>query len=97
LERQERMLLRKIRADHKERLAIVQIASCRQSVLLAAERVQKRRQIAGAMVIDVIRTQHLASKLLQEVIFFVGRVIRPDDAKLPTPVARFFKPPPNNL
>ena len=83
LEREERMLLREIGADHQHRLGGVEIAGGRQRVGLAGERVEQRRQIAGAVMIDILRAQALPRELRQEEILFVSGVIRADHAELP--------------
>ena len=55
------------------------MASCSR---LAAQRIEQRHHIAGAVVIDVVRAQHLPRELLQIEILFVGGVVGADDAEL---------------
>ena len=78
---EERMLLRKIAADDQHRFRGVQIVGRRQRVVPAGERIEERRQIAGAVMIDVLGAQPLPRELRQEEILFVGGVVRADDAE----------------
>ena len=87
LEREERMLLRQIARDHQDGLAVVKIGGGGQRVRFAAQRVQQRCDVAGAVVIDIVRAQNLAREVLQIIIFFVSGVVRADHGELA--LARF--------
>ena len=45
-----------------------------------AQRIEERREVACPVMIDAVGVQHFAGEALQVVVFFVGGVIRADDA-----------------
>ncbi len=91
LERKERLLDRKIGANDQHGLLLIEIRGSSQLARLAAERIEQRGHIAGSMVIDIAGAQRFTRELLQVVIFFVGGVVRSDDAELPAARAHFLK------
>ena len=81
LERNQRLFLSKVGIDYQRRFCVIQVGHGRECRGLTLQCVQQRGNITGAVMIDIRRTQNLPGKFLQQVIFFVGRVIRSYDAE----------------
>ena len=58
------MLLGKIRTDDEHGLGRIQIGRSRECAILPGKRIEKRTEIARAVVIDVLCPQTLACELL---------------------------------
>ena len=56
------------------------IAQRRGAAGLAGQRLSEGDIVRGAVVVDVVRAQHRARELLQQVVLFVGEAVAADDA-----------------
>ncbi len=74
------MFVGRIAADQQDRRRLRDIAQACSLAFVSRQRARKRNVIGRALVIDVVGSEHRARKLLQQVILFVGGVVRADDA-----------------
>ena len=73
------MLVRRIAADQQNCRRTGDVAQACGVALMSGQGSRKCDVVRRALVIDVVGLEHGASELLQQVIFFVGGVIRSDD------------------
>ncbi len=77
----QRVLLGRIVADEQDRVRFVQLRHRGAGVAgLRAQRGDQARVIGGAVMIDVVRADGRARDAPQQIIFFVRRAVRADEA-----------------
>ena len=81
LESEQGMLLRQIRADNQDGFRFIDVVNGGQGVVLARQRVKKRSQITGAVMIDILGLKALSREFGEEKVLFVGRMIRTNHAE----------------
>jgi hypothetical protein len=76
------MLLREVAGDDQHGFRGVEIFEGGKLAGLAAQRVDQRNNVAGAVVIDAVGAQRRAGELLQQIVLFVGRTRGADDTEI---------------
>src|SRR5438045_8939222 len=76
---QQRMLISRIVPDQQNRSCAVKLTHRFGLSRFAAQRRRQSGIVSRAMVVDVVRLEHDASKLREQIVLFVSRTIRSDD------------------
>ena len=71
LPRQQRMFFRRVATDQQNRRRVRNVAQAGGRFLMSSQRARKPRIVRGPLVIDIVRLQNCARKLLQQIILFV--------------------------
>src|SRR6185437_11872068 len=80
LPRQQRMLVRRIIANQQNRRRTRHIAHAGGQILFPVKCGSECRKVGCAVMVNIVRSQHHARELLQQVILFVGRASGTDHA-----------------
>src|SRR5438067_7035329 len=93
---QQGMLLRRIIADQQDRWRVEHIPHAGGRPRFPSHSGGKRREVSGAVVVDIISVKDYASELLQQIIFFIRGAIRAEDSDCLSSMllANFFEAPP---
>src|ERR1022692_3067603 len=80
------MLLGGIVTDQQSCRSIEYVAHAGRYFRLAGESRGKSREVGSPVMVDIVGLQHHASKLLQQIIFFVGGPVRSENTDCPSAI-----------